>query len=58
MLAVGCLIPFATLAFGAVLGSYFGAVHGGYWGAGIGLGVGVVGAVGSVVILDRVRAGD
>jgi hypothetical protein len=58
MLAVGCLIPFATLAIGAAVGSYFGAVHGGYWGAGIGFGVGILAAVAGFVVLDRARAGD
>ncbi|HEX4369461.1 MAG TPA: hypothetical protein VH023_21675 [Rhodopila sp.] len=58
MLAVGCFLPFATLAFGALLGSYLGAVRGGYWGAGIGFGVGILAAVAGFVILDRARAGD
>jgi hypothetical protein len=58
MLAIGCLIPFATLAIGAVVGSYLGAIHGGYWGAGIGFGVGILIAVAGVIVLDRARAGD
>jgi hypothetical protein len=58
MLAIGCFIPFATLAIGAVVGSYLGAVHGGYWGAGIGFGVGLVIAVAGVIVLDRASAGD
>jgi hypothetical protein len=55
MLAIGCLIPFVTLALGAVLGSYFGAVHGGYLGAGIGFCVGILIGVSGMIILDRVR---
>jgi hypothetical protein len=55
MLAIGCLIPFVTLALGAVMGSYLGAVHGGYWGAGIGFCTGIVIAVAGMIVLDRAR---
>jgi quinol-cytochrome oxidoreductase complex cytochrome b subunit len=58
MLAIGCLIPIATLAAGAVLGSYLGAVHGGYWGAGVGFSAGILIAVAGMIVLDRARAGD
>ncbi|HET6610299.1 MAG TPA: hypothetical protein VFG62_26780 [Rhodopila sp.] len=58
MLAVGCLLPFVTLAVGAIGGSYLGAVQGGYWGAGIGFGVGLLIAVAGFIVLDRARAGD
>jgi hypothetical protein len=57
MLAVGCLIPFVLLALGAGVGSYLGDVRGGYWGAGIGFGLGILIAVGGMIVLDRVRAG-
>ena len=42
MPAIGCVIPFGLLIFGAILGAYFGGVHGGYWGAGIGAGTGTL----------------
>ena len=58
MLAVGCLIPFMTLAVGAGLGSYLGDVRGGYWGAGIGFGVGFVIAAAGIMLLSRVRRDD
>jgi hypothetical protein len=58
VLAVGCFFPFATLAVGALLGSYLGAVRGGYWGAGIGFGVGILAAIVGFLVLDRARARD
>ena len=56
MLAIGCLIPFVTLAIGAGLGSYLGGIHGGYWGTGVGFGVGLLIAVAAMVILERALA--
>jgi len=58
MLAVGCFIPFVTLAIGAGLGSYLGDVRGGYWGAAAGFAVGILVAAAGFMMLDRARKGD
>jgi hypothetical protein len=55
MLAVGCFIPFATLAIGAGVGSYLGDVRGGYWGAAAGLVAGVVIVAAAFALLARTR---
>ncbi len=55
MLAIGCLIPFATLVIGAVTGSFWGGARGGDWGAGIGLALGGLVAVAGVAALGRIR---
>jgi hypothetical protein len=57
MLAVGCVIPFVTLAIGAVMGSYIGDVRGGYWGAAAGLGAGMLIVAAGLVVLGRARRG-
>lgn len=55
MLAIGCLVPFVTLALGAAVGSFAGGIHGGYWGAGIGAAIGLVLAAVGFFFLDRLR---
>lgn len=55
MLAIGCLIPFVTLALGAAIGSYFGDIKGGYWGAGTGFLAGLLLAGIAVAVLGRMR---
>ena len=57
MLALGCFIPFVTLAIGAGLGSYFGDVRGGYWGAGGGLGAGILLVAAALLLFNRIRRG-
>jgi hypothetical protein len=58
VLAFGCFIPFATLAIGAALGSYFGDVRGGYWGAAAGLVAGIVVVTAGFVLLNKVQRSD
>jgi hypothetical protein len=58
MLAIGCFIPFVTLAIGAGLGSYLGDVRGGYWGAAAGLCAGVLVVAAGMMALNRARRGD
>jgi hypothetical protein len=58
MPALGCFIPFVTVAVGATLGSYLGDVRGGYWGAAAGLGVGLLIAAAFMVALNRARRGE
>ncbi len=58
MLAVGCIIPFATLAIGAVLGSFFGDIRGGYWGAAAGLASGILIVGAGFALLNRARRSD
>ncbi|HET7883519.1 MAG TPA: hypothetical protein VFL55_21720 [Acetobacteraceae bacterium] len=48
MFAIGCLIPFALLAVGAVAGGVLGGATGGLWGGGAGF---VIGLVAMLVIL-------
>ena len=55
MLAVGCFVPFVTLAVGAGVGSYIGNVHGGYWGAGAGLAAGILFVAAGFALLSRTR---
>ena len=55
MLAIGCMIPFVSLALGAGIGSYLGKIQGGYWGAGLGFGAGLVVAIAAMALLGRLR---
>lgn len=55
MLAVGCIIPFVTVAIGAGLGSYLGDIHGGYIGAAAGLGAAIVIFAVGFLLLDKLR---
>jgi hypothetical protein len=55
MLALGCFIPFVTLAVGAVLGSFLGDIRGGYWGAAAGLVAGILIVAAGFTLLDKAR---
>jgi thiol:disulfide interchange protein len=57
MLAIGCFLPLATLAAGAVVGSYAGAERGGYWGAAAGLAAGLLVVAIGLFVLNRARKG-
>jgi hypothetical protein len=58
MLALGCFIPFVTLAIGAVLGSFLGDIRGGYLGAAAGLAAGILIVAAGFTVLNRVRRSD
>jgi hypothetical protein len=55
MLAIGCIIPFITIAIGAGVGSYLGDVHGGYIGAAAGFTAGIVVFAAGFLLLNRTR---
>ncbi len=56
MLAIGCFIPFTTLAIGAGVGSYLGDVRGGYQGAAAGLLGGILIVAAGFRLLQKVRS--
>jgi hypothetical protein len=58
MLALGCFIPFVTLAIGAVLGSFLGDIRGGYLGAAAGLAAGILLVAAGFALLNRARRSD